>query len=183
MLLSYLCHSHMTIIKPEPLMENLSLGPNSLEIIQGFDSVCGCVSAQSRWKHSKRCIRKIRKELNTTKMYVCFCASLDSTSCSGLCCPNSTFNNLATFRPVSDVSSDLSVDVGPASFALHKVSTPMLGNDIKSLLCENLVPLMLQYQSESKMQDTHEIYHISRSLNLLKKLKLETWCSDIIEKS
>lgn len=34
----------------------------------------------------------------------------------------SSFTNFLSYRPVSDVTSDLTIDVGSASFSLHKVS-------------------------------------------------------------
>jgi len=41
---------------------------------------------------------------------------LDSTNLKPEC------SALSSFRPISDVSSDLTIEVGSSSFALHKVS-------------------------------------------------------------
>lgn len=59
-----------------------------------------------------------RSSLVLTNMYVCYYLSvfdvfwsLCKTNCAGFSC----------CRPISDVSSDLTIEVGASSFALHKV--------------------------------------------------------------
>lgn len=60
-----------------------------------------------------------RRSLVLTDLYVChyfsifYVFSLCETNCAGFSC----------CRPISDVSSDLTIEVGSSSFALHKVSS------------------------------------------------------------